>query len=109
MNKFMEYWPALAFGFNFLLGWLILTAKKHFASKEDVALLERRVDKVEAAFEQLPKRDDITGLRVALAEVNGTILETRSDMRGLRGLVERTENAVTRHEQIFSDAARRLK
>ena len=106
MSWILEYWPVLAFGFNLLLGWLMWSAEKRFASKDELAELERRLDKTESVLEQVPTKRDLTELHIAIAGVSGAVKETNAELRGLGRLVERVENAVTRHEQIFADAAR---
>ncbi len=112
----MQYWPVAMLLLNGPLAWVVWGMKKEFASKTDlanvvgdVAGLNKRVELVEHDLLHLPNKDDLHQVRLDLSEVVGELRECRADYRNLSGLIERTEAAVTRHEQIFADAARRIK
>jgi len=114
----LEYWPIIGFAFNVVFGWLLYAARKEFASKADLSDLSRRIVVVEASSASLPTAlQEISKIRLDLASMVGEMKETNSaiqglklekdaEMRGIERLVERVEQAVTRHEQIFSDVAR---
>lgn len=106
MSWVLEHWPVLGFGINLLLGWLMWSMNKRFASKDEVAFLDKRLAKAETSLTQLPSRTEIADLQVAIAQLTGAVKETNADLRGVSKLVERVENAVIRHETIFADAAR---
>lgn len=106
MSSILEYWPVIGFGINLLIAWFVWSMRKQFATKDELAAIDRRVDKTESALDQLPTRRDLSDLHVAIAGLAGEVKETNAEMRGLGRLVERVEAAVTRHEEIFSVAAR---
>ncbi len=106
MNLLLDYWPVAAFIFNLVIGGLLWAAKRQFSTKEEMTLIDTRLGRVETAITQMPTRDDVARMRVEMAEISGTVKETNAHMLGLNRLVERVENAVVRHENIFADAAR---
>jgi hypothetical protein len=106
VSALLEYWPVVGFVINLLIAWFFWSMRKQFASKDELAEIERRLDKTESTLNQLPTRRDLTELHVAMAGIAGGVKETNAELRGLGRLVERVENAVTRHEEIFANAAR---
>lgn len=96
------------------LAWLMWSMKKEFATKSELSKVDAdvkevliRVTQVEQEVKHLPTRAELHALALALKDFGGDLKAARSDMSNLRGLVQRAENTITRHEQIFSDAARK--
>lgn len=116
MSGVLQYWPLAMLLLNGPIAWVLWGMRKEFASKTelagvvgDVSQLGKRVEMVEHDLLRMPNKDDLHQVRLELSEVIGELRECRADYRGLTNLIERTEAAVTRHEQIFADAARRTK
>lgn len=117
MKLLVDYWPIAAFVFNLVFGGLLWAAKRQFATKEELSVVDTRLGKAEASIAQMPTREDIAKIKLDLAGIAGDVKETNAEVRALRQekeaelrginrLLERVENAVTRHETIFADAAR---
>lgn len=114
MTTLMQYWPQIVMLFiNGPLGWVIWSMRKEFASKKDLAQVHvdidgvaKRLSSVEQSILHMPSRDDLHHVQLQLADVVGEMKAARADYHGLEGLLERTEAAVIRHENIFADAAR---
>ncbi|SMF85798.1 Protein of unknown function [Tistlia consotensis] len=113
MEGLLKLWPLLLFLINGLMGWAVWSMRKEFATKADVAEVKEsvgnlagRVELVERDLEHLPSKDDLNKLQLELAKVVGELREVRSDYRHLMENQGRIDQVLTRHEQIFSDAAR---
>jgi hypothetical protein len=113
MTTLLQYWPLAMLIINGPIAWAIWGMKKEFASKKDLdgvrqnfVAVEKRLGSVEQSILYVPSREDLHQVQLQLADVVGELKAARADYRGLEGLLERTEAAVARHENIFADAAR---
>lgn len=106
-------WPA-AFG----IGGIVVVAllwrmRGEFATKADLSTMRtdlsaqgQRIERMESDMRHLPTKDDITALRLEVRAMNGELREMRAEARGMRDIMTRTEQAITRHEDIIANAAR---
>lgn len=102
-----KYWPVLVTIINFILGWVVWSLGRGFASRDTVEAIERRVSAIEVDIRHLPTKDDIRAVQESIANLGTQLARIEERHDGVKELVKRVENAVTRHEAIFADAARR--
>lgn len=114
MSEITPYLPVAAFALNLLLAWAIWSMRLAFVSRADldklgdnVDAVDRRLASVEAEVRHQPTVADIRAVQGQLTSLSAQVAQISAEHRGLERLVERVEVAVTRHEQIFSEAARR--
>jgi hypothetical protein len=79
---------------------------EHMPKKDDFHSLQEELSAAKFAIQQMPTKDELHGLQLELAEAVGEIKLARAEYGSIMGLMTRMESVVTRHEQIFVDAAR---
>ncbi|WP_211868993.1 DUF2730 family protein [Neoroseomonas terrae] len=112
MDTLAKFWP-LAFGAGgVVVAALLWRMRGEFATKADVMPLRdslsaatQRIERMEGDMRHLPTRDDIHNLRVEVTAMRGDLREMRAEAKGMREIMTRTETAITRHEDIFAQAA----
>ncbi|PWR17647.1 DUF2730 family protein [Zavarzinia aquatilis] len=68
---------------------------------------EKLFTMIRQRLDAMPKAQDFHNIQLGLAEVRGDLGRLSERVGGVKEIVERVEDQVTRHEVIFSDAARR--
>jgi len=107
-----------------LLTWAGWSMRKAFVTKAEFTKLQNdygtqfanlqtqhnglvaRVEGIEREMKHMPTKDDLHDLQLELGEAVGEIKLARAEYGSIMGLMTRMESVVTRHEQIFVDAAR---
>ncbi|WP_133636886.1 hypothetical protein [Zavarzinia compransoris] len=77
------------------------------AQSERLTRGDAKFDLLAQKFETIPSRQQLTELALGLERVTGEIRVQGAQLAGAMQIMERVEASVTRHETIFSDAARR--
>jgi hypothetical protein len=114
MEFVKDYGPNLVLGvLQLLLVWASWSMRRAFVTKPELAAviadatkLSGRVDGIERDIKHMPTKDELHALQLELAEAVGEIKLARAEYASMMNLMTRVEEAVTRHEQIFVDAAR---
>lgn len=114
MDTMARYWP-LAFGVGGIaVAALLWRMRGEFATKADLAPMRadltaatQRIERMEGDMRHLPTREDINNLRLAVSNMHGDMREMRAEAKATRDIVERTEAAITRHDDILATAASR--
>jgi hypothetical protein len=120
-----EWWPVIAFLVPLLLVVIAWAIRKGLVTRDEfetrsaqlVAAIEAEgknrvelasaVSRIELKLGQLTTRDDVHNLNVALAEFKGDLKALGTGMTSLGDRLDRVDRTLARHEQIFSEAARK--
>jgi len=88
---------------NFVLAWLILRLKSEFAGHGAVAAHgaqltdhDTRLTKLEGRIDVVATKDDVHGLSVAVANLNGGVMTATERMNGIEAGNRRVEIALDR-------------
>ncbi|WP_439523193.1 DUF2730 family protein [Marivita sp.] len=66
--------------------------------------LQERISNLETEFKQMPGKDEVTDLRLLLADMGGDMKAMTATMHSMAKSMERLENSVTRHEDHLRDS-----
>lgn len=113
METLLHYWPICLFVLNGVMAWFIWSMRQSFATRQDLEDVHDSVDKVAQRVElverdmmHLPTKDQLHSLMLQMEGLSGALETARADYRHVLDGQRRVEAVLTRHEQIFSDAAR---
>lgn len=67
---------------------------------------EKGFAKIMGALEAMPKQADFLAISVSMVKLEGKLGQLGEGVNGVKEIVNRVEAQVSRHESIFSDAAR---
>lgn len=114
LNEVLAYWPHISTLGGLAMVALMWRMRSEFATTSSVSglsaevnALTLRVERVERDVGDLPKREDIHSLQIAMTEIKGALGEMRAEARGDRDLLARVEHALARHEDIIATGGRR--
>ena len=68
------------------------------AGSKKFAAVELRVELLESAVQELPKKEDMHALAITLSEMGGDMKAMRASLRAMTDSLARTERIVSRHE-----------
>ncbi|MEP9372604.1 DUF2730 family protein [Mesorhizobium sp. KR1-2] len=124
MDEVLRYWPILVFAMNLLIGWVLWSMTAKFATKNDIAELQKkvrddvqavsgslgavsgRVAVIESELEHIPNSTQLHETNIRLERVIGQLEAAKSDYGHILNRQARLEDGLIRHDQILSDAAR---
>lgn len=66
--------------------------------------LQERISNLETEFKQMPGKDEVTDLRILLADMGGDMKAMTATMQSMAKSMERLENSVSRHEDHLRDS-----
>ena len=66
--------------------------------------MQERISGLESEFKQVPGKDEVTDLRLLLADMGGDMKAMTATMQSMSKSMERLENSVTRHENHLRDS-----
>lgn len=124
MDTLLRYWPMIGLVSNLLIGWVVWSMAQKFATKADIATLQKtvsgdvsalsndvgdvsnRVSAIEKELEHIPNTNQLHETNIRLERVIGKLEAIERDYGHILGRQARLEDGLIRHDQILSDAAR---
>jgi len=124
MDAVLRYWPILGLAINLLIGWVVWSMAQKFATKTDIAALQKkvsddvsalggdvgrvsaRVGVIENEMKHLPSSEALHTTNIQLERVIGQLEGIKADYSHVLSRQSRLEDGLIRHDQILSDAAR---
>lgn len=76
------------------------------AGTERMGKLTGLIERVSLSLDNLPTKDDVHNLALAMREVGGDLKAMRETARGIEGDITELRTTVRRHEEIMTDAVR---
>lgn len=108
MDELLRWWPVALFAVNAAVGWLAWSARKSFATQEDLGAVKGRLTAVEGAvalirsdLNHMPSRDDFARLSESIVRLLADQERLTSEIRSAQSSHDRTLAAVTRIEDFL--------
>lgn len=113
MTDFMNAWGwVIALAAQVIVGWILWSMRVAFASKKDLQAQELMIDgirlkivEMEGRMRNMPAADAMHELSNSMERLRGDIKVVTARLDGTNALMNRVENTVARHEQIFTQVA----
>ena len=82
------------------------TEKRFSAGRDKMAELTTLFTRIDAALQNLPKKDDMHELALAIKGLDGNLLAMRTETKAQGDEIDQLRATLTRHEDILSQGGR---